>query len=194
MTKLKRIFVVAVLSIIFALTCTASSATPLTSTDSTPISTIVNNTTTENAQGDSVVVDQNLLLQYGPGGGIALAVLAGILMIVKTYNEGRKIDVETYKKRYDDLRVATDIELTKKQTQLEITEAKVVVLGDSLDVLREALESRKAHYTEERLAGEARHRAQIEEIHDILVKEINHRHLVERILAENGIELPRETE
>lgn len=196
MYKRTRILVVIGLSLFFLLTSASGSiASPLTSSDiSTSYYQVTNAPVVENAKGDQEVAGDSVLLQYGPSGGLITVSLGGILMIIRAYNDGKKIEVTTYKERYSELKDETEGELNKLRIKVAALETDNTALTTLLDATREALETRKAHFTEVRLDNEAVHRNQIESLNAVLLQEIRIRHMLERVLAEHDIALPTGTE
>lgn len=144
---------------------------------------------------DPVTSAQNsspgVLEQFGPPGVIITTVLTGILMIVKSINEGKKIDVTTYKERAADAEARSNEEIGKVHKKLGELEKKLDDVIADRDEYRDTLEERKAHFTQQILDMERRHQRELEDMHSALMVEVHTRHRLERLLAENGIQVPK---
>jgi hypothetical protein len=132
-----------------------------------------------------------VLEQFGPPGVIITTILTGILMIVKSINEGKKIDVTTYKERAADAEARSNEEIGKVHKKLGELEKKLDEVIADRDEYRDTLEERKAHFTQQILDMERRHQRELEDMHSALMIEVHTRHKLERILAENGIAVPQ---
>lgn len=139
---------------------------------------------------ETTVSNPGVLEQFGPPGVLITTVLTGILMIIKSINEGKKIDVTAYKERAADAENRSNEEIGKVHKKLEELERKMDEVIADRDSYRDLLEARKAYFTQQLLDMEKRHQKEIEEMHGSLVAEINTRHRLERLLAENGIPIP----
>lgn len=131
------------------------------------------------------------LEQFGPPGLIITTVLTGVLMIIKSINEGKKIDVTTYKERAADAEARSNEEIGKVHKKLGELEKKLDDVIADRDEYRDTLEERKAHFTQQILDMERRHQRELEDMHSALMVEVHTRHRLERILAENGISVPQ---
>lgn len=143
--------------------------------------------------GDKDPVDAaspGVLEQFGPPGVLITTTLTGILMIIKSVNEGKKIDVTTYKERAADAETRSNAEIGKVHKKLEEVEAKLDEVIADRDEYRETLEDKKAFFTQQVLEMERRHQRELEDMHSALMVEIHVRHRLERLLAENGIQVP----
>lgn len=145
---------------------------------------------TVSSENGAEVSDPNILLQYGPTGGIITITLGGILMIVKAVNEGRTIQVAHYKERAEMASADASRDVQKVRDQLTRMEKSIDELNDDRDELREALEQRKAQFSRELLALEKRHQEQILDSHELLLKQYNVRYKLEKLLSEHGVEVP----
>ena len=145
---------------------------------------------TTDPKGNSTVATPGVLEQFGPPGVLITTILTGILMITKSINEGKKIDVTTYKERAADAEARSDIEIGKVHKKLEELNEKLDEVIADRDEYRDLLEQRKAHFTEQILAMEKRHQKELEDMHSALMIEVHTRHRLERLLAENGITIP----
>lgn len=134
--------------------------------------------------------DQDLLGQFGPWGVIITTILTGTLMITRSINEGRKIDVTTYKERAADAESRSNEEIGKVHKKLEELENKLDDVIADRDEYRNTLEERKAQFTQQILDMEKRHQRELEDLHAALMIEIHVRHKLERLLVENGISIP----
>lgn len=148
------------------------------------------NGVSETSPGQNVVADPGVLEQFGPPGVIITTVLTGVLMIVRNINEGKKIDVTTYKERAADAELRSNEEIGKVHKKLDDLEKKLDEVIKDRDEYRDTLEDRKAQYTQQIIDMEKRHQREIEDQHAALVIEIHVRHKLERILAEKGIPIP----
>lgn len=128
--------------------------------------------------------------QFGPPGVIITTVLTGILMIVKAVNEGKKIDVVTYKERATDAETRSNAEIGKVHKKLAELEKKLDDVIADRDEYRNTLEERKAHFTQQVLDLERRHQRELEDMHAALMIEVHTRHRLERLLVSNGIQVP----
>lgn len=138
----------------------------------------------------SVVAEPGIIEQFGPPGVIITTVLTGILMIVKAVNEGKKIDVTTYKERAADAETRSNAEIGKVHKKLAELEKKLDDVIADRDEYRDALEERKAHFTQQILDMEKRHQRELEDMHAALMIEVHVRHRLERLLVQNGIQVP----
>lgn len=132
-----------------------------------------------------------VLEQFGPPGVIITTILTGVLMIVKSINEGKKIDVTTYKERAADAETRSNEEIGKVHKKLGELEKKLDDVIADRDEYRDTLEERKAHFTKQILEMERRHQKELEDMHTALMVEVHTRHKLERLLAENGIQVPQ---
>lgn len=131
-----------------------------------------------------------VLEQFGPPGVIITTVLTGVLMIVRSVNEGKKIDVVTYKERATDAETRANEEIGKVHKKLEEMNKKLDEVIADRDEYRNMLETRKAHFTQQVLDMEKRHQRELEDMHAALMIEVHCRHRLERTLAENGLPIP----
>lgn len=131
-----------------------------------------------------------VLEQFGPPGVIITTILTGVLMIVKSINEGKKIDVTTYKERAAEAETRSNEEIGKVHKKLGELEKKLDDVIADRDEYRDTLEERKAHFTQQILDMERRHQRELEDMHSALMIEVHTRHKLERLLAENGIAVP----
>lgn len=131
-----------------------------------------------------------VLEQFGPPGVIITTVLTGVLMIVRSINEGKKIDVTTYKERAADAETRSNEEIGKVHKKLAELEVKLDEVIADRDEYRNTLEERKAQFTQQVLDMEKRHQRELEDMHAALMIEVHTRHRLERLLAENGIQVP----
>lgn len=131
-----------------------------------------------------------VLEQFGPPGVIITTVLTGVLMIIKSINEGKKIDVTTYKERAADAETRSNEEIGKVHKKLGELEKKLDEVIADRDDYRDTLEERKASFTKQVLEMERRHQRELEDMHAALMVEVHTRHRLERVLAENGIQVP----
>lgn len=138
----------------------------------------------------AVVDDPGVVEEYGPPGVIVTTVLTGILMIVRSVNEGRKIDVTTYKERATDAETRSNEEIGKVHKKLSELETKLDEVIADRDEYRNSLEERKAQFTQQILDMEKRHQRELEDMHAALMIEVHTRHKLERLLAEKGIQVP----
>lgn len=134
--------------------------------------------------------DPDILEQFGPPGVIISTVLTGALLIIRSLNEGRKIDVTTYKERATDAETRSNEEIGKVHTKLAQLEKKLDDVIKSRDEYRDTLEDRKAQFTQQILDMEQRHQRELEDLHTALMVEIHVRHQLERVLVQNGISVP----
>lgn len=132
-----------------------------------------------------------VLEQFGPPGVIITTVLTGVLMIIKSINEGKKIDVTTYKERAADAETRSNEEIGKVHKKLGELEKKLDEVIADRDEYRDTLEERKASFTQQVLEMERRHQRELEDMHAALMVEVHTRHRLERVLAENGIQVPQ---
>lgn len=137
-----------------------------------------------------VKAEPGVIEQFGPPGVIITTVLTGILMIVKAVNEGKKIDVTTYKERAADAETRSNEEIGKVHRKLAELEKKLDDVISDRDEYRNTLESRKAHFTQQILELEKRHQRELEDMHAALLIEVHVRHRLERLLVQNGIQVP----
>lgn len=159
----------------------AESGTPLVVvSEATPAP----NAAVTNTSGPSIIE------QFGPPGVIITTVLTGILMIVKAVNEGKNIDVTTYKERAADAETRSNEEIGKVHKKLDDLEKKLDEVIADRDEYRDALEERKAQFTQQILDMEKRHQRELEDMHAALMIEVHTRHRLERLLAQNGIQVP----
>lgn len=183
-------------SVVLALLGTASvtdaSAHPISSVSQALVPTT---TPAPNPAKDPAAAAQSsspgVLEQFGPPGVIITTVLTGILMIVKSVNEGKKIDVTTYKERAADAEARSNEEIGKVHKKLGELEKKLDEVIADRDEYRDTLEERKASFTKQVLEMERRHQRELEDMHSALMVEVHTRHKLERILAENGIRVPQ---
>jgi hypothetical protein len=138
----------------------------------------------------STVSNPGVLEEFGPPGVLITTILTGILMISRSINEGKKIDVTTYKERATDAETRANEEIGKVHKKLQELEAKLDEVIMDRDEYRNSLEERKAHWTDQFLSLEKRHQQELESVHAALMVEVHTRHKLERILAENGIQIP----
>jgi hypothetical protein len=131
-----------------------------------------------------------VLEQFGPPGVIITTVLTGVLMIVRSINEGKKIDVTTYKERASDAETRSNEEIGKVHKKLAELEVKLDEVIADRDEYRNTLEERKAQFTQQILDMEKRHQRELEDMHAALMIEVHTRHRLERLLAEHGISVP----
>lgn len=136
------------------------------------------------------VSQPGVLEQFGPPGVILTTVLTGILMIVRAVNDGKKIDVTTYKERAADAEARSNEEIGKVHKKLDELEKKLDEVIADRDEYRDALEERKAHFTQQILDMEKRHQRELEDMHAALMIEVHTRHRLERLLVQNGIQVP----
>lgn len=151
----------------------------------------IGSTVVEDSDNGGVkVADPGLLEQLGPPGAIVSAVVGGALLIIRAINDGKKIDVTTYKERAADAESRSDAEIGKVHRKLEELEQKLDAVIADRDQYRNTLEDKKAEWTEQFLEQGRRHQIELESLHAALVSEIHIRHKLERILAENNIITP----
>lgn len=141
--------------------------------------------------GTAKAESPGVLEQFGPPGVIITTVLTGVLMIIKSINEGKKIDVTTYKERAADAEARSNEEIGKVHRKLGELEKKLDEVIADRDEYRDTLEERKAHFTQQILDMERRHQRELEDMHSALMVEVHTRHRLERLLAENGISVPQ---
>lgn len=180
MPKTKRVLTIILFGLTLCFALTASSAVT-----QEPTSTV-----TQTASGDTKVTDPNPLLTYGPTGGIISIIIGGVLMISKSINEGRTIQVTHYKERAEQASTEAAGDMKKLRDQMNTMEAKLDEVLADRDELRETLENRKAQFSKDLLAMEKRHQAQLLDTHAVLLQQLNIRQRLERILTEHGIEIP----
>jgi len=180
-----------VLALLGTASVTNASATPTSSVSQTVVPTP---TPAPNTSKDPAAAVQSsppgVLEQFGPPGVIITTVLTGVLMIIKSINEGKKIDVTTYKERAADAEARSNEEIGKVHKKLGELEKKLDDVIADRDEYRDTLEERKAHFTQQILDMERRHQRELEDMHSALMVEVHTRHKLERILAENGIAVP----
>ena len=140
---------------------------------------------------DSVVEDPGPLEQFGPPGMLISGALGGLLMVIRAFNEGKKIDVTTYKERAAEAESRSNSEIVKVQNKLAELETKLDAVIEDRDQYRTTLEERKAQYTAQVIELERRHQRELEDMHAALLVEIHVRHGLERLMAENGISIPK---
>lgn len=185
------------LSVVVALLGTASVAdasvhrTPSVSQALVPTPTPAPNTVKDPTAVTQPSSSPGVLEQFGPPGVIITTVLTGILMIVKSINEGKKIDVTTYKERAADAETRSNEEIGKVHKKLGELEKKLDEVIADRDEYRDTLEKRKADFTQQILDMERRHQKELEDMHSALMVEVHTRHKLERLLAENGIQVPQ---
>jgi hypothetical protein len=150
----------------------------------TPPADPVPATTTPSASNPGV------LEQFGPPGVIITTILTGVLMIVRSINEGKKIDVTTYKERAADAETRSNEEIGKVHKKLAELEVKLDEVIADRDEYRNTLEERKQQFTQQVLDMEKRHQRELEDMHAALMIEVHTRHRLERLLAEHGITVP----
>ena len=167
---------------------TTFSVTTATATQGSSISAM--GLTDPYPQPTAPITDPGVLEQFGPPGIIITTVLTGILMIVKAVNEGKKIDVTTYKERAADAETRSNAEIGKVHKKLAELEKKLDEVIADRDEYRDTLEERKAHFTQQILDMETRHRRELEDMHAALMIEVHVRHRLERLLVTNGIQVP----
>lgn len=134
--------------------------------------------------------EPGVIEQFGPPGVIITTVLTGVLMIFKAINEGKKIDVTTYKERAADAETRSNEEIGKVHKKLSELEKKLDDVIADRDEYRDTLEERKAHFTQQILDMEKRHQRELEDMHAALMIEVHTRHRLERLLVSNGIQVP----
>lgn len=177
-------------AVVLALLGTASmadaSVTPTTSVSTTAPAPDPAKDPSKVAQSSS----PGVLEQFGPPGVIITTVLTGVLMIIKSINEGKKIDVTTYKERAADAESRSNEEIGKVHKKLGELEKKLDEVIADRDEYRDTLEERKASFTKQVLEMERRHQRELEDMHAALMVEVHTRHRLERVLAENGIQVP----
>lgn len=139
---------------------------------------------------DSVVGDPGILEQFGPPGVLVSTVLGGLLLVFRSINEGKKIDVTTYKERAAEAEARSNEEIVKVHKKLAELEAKLDNVIEDRDDYRDTLEERKAAYTSQVIELEQRHQRELEDMHNALMIEVRTRHALERLLAEKGIKIP----
>lgn len=145
---------------------------------------------TEAPSGDAVVPNPGIIEQFGPPSVLISTVLGGILLIFRSINEGKKIDVTTYKERAAEAEARSNAEIGKVHKKLGELEKKLDDVIKDRDEYRNTLEERKAHFTAQILDMEKRHQRELEDMHAALMIEVHTRHALERLLAENGIKIP----
>lgn len=180
LSKLKKILAVLGLSFIILLSATGSS---LAESNPAPATQTV-------APIEEKSDTSNTLLQYGPVGGILSVVIGGAIMILKAVNEGKTINVQHYKDRAEQADSEAAGDMKKLRDQMNTMEAKLDEVLADRDELRETLENRKAQFSKDLLAMEKRHQTQLEDSHAVMLQQLNIRHKLERLLVENGIEVP----
>lgn len=184
--------VAVVLALLGAASVADAAAQPLVSVTQTLTPTP---TTASDPAKDPAGVTQSsppgVLEQFGPPGVIITTILTGVLMIVKSINEGKKIDVTTYKERAADAETRSNEEIGKVHKKLGELEKKLDEVIADRDEYRETLEERKASFTQQVLEMERRHQKELEDMHSALMVEVHTRHRLERLLAENGIAVPQ---
>lgn len=139
---------------------------------------------------DAVVDNPGLLEQFGPPGVLVSTVLGGLLLIFRSINEGKKIDVTTYKERAAEAEARSNEEIGKVHKKLAELEIKLDNVIEDRDEYRDTLEERKAAYTSQVIELEQRHQRELEDMHNALMIEVRTRHALERLLAEQGIKVP----
>lgn len=186
---MSKILKYAAIAVIFVVSLFGlSSAAHATSTEDT--SGVTNSKVIEQPSGDAVVGDPGLIEQFGPPSVIISTVLGGILLIFRSINEGKKIDVTTYKERAAEAEARSNAEIGKVHKKLGELEKKLDDVIKDRDEYRNTLEERKAHFTAQILDMEKRHQRELEDMHAALMIEVHTRHALERLLAENGIKVP----
>lgn len=192
MRKLLRYLALAVLTVavVFAVINTASVAQATVSGSS--IEAVVTPAPEAPAPGptNQPPASPGVLEQFGPPGVIITTVLTGVLMIVRSINEGKKIDVTTYKERAADAETRSNEEIGKVHKKLAELEVKLDEVIADRDEYRNTLEERKAQFTQQVLDMEKRHQRELEDMHAALMIEVHTRHRLERLLAEHGISVP----
>lgn len=139
---------------------------------------------------DAVVTNPDIVTQYGPVGGLLTVGITGFLMVMRSINEGKKINVQAYKDRASEAESQAKEDIGKIHQKLIDMETKLDDVIKDRDEYRDTLEERKAHFTQQFIELENRHRRELEEMHAVLVIEIHTRHNLERIMAEKGIKVP----
>lgn len=167
-----------------------SSAHAMSSGDPSSAGSSGTSKVTEAPSGDAVVPDPGLIEQFGPPSVLISTVLGGILLIFRSINEGKKIDVTTYKERAAEAEARSNAEIGKVHKKLGELEKKLDDVIKDRDEYRNTLEERKAHFTAQILDMEKRHQRELEDMHAALMIEVHTRHALERLLAENGIKIP----
>ena len=189
MNKILKYAAIAVIFVasLFGLSSAAHATTGDSSTGGAGTS---NTKVVEQPSGDAVVGDPGLIEQFGPPSVIISTVLGGILLIFRSINEGKKIDVTTYKERAAEAEARSNAEIGKVHKKLGELEKKLDDVIKDRDSYRNTLEERKAHFTAQILDMEKRHQRELEDMHAALMIEVHTRHALERLLAENGIKVP----
>ncbi len=149
-----------------------------------------NDVVQKNTKGDSEVSNPDVLTQYGPIGTLIGIVGTGVVMIIRAINEGKKIDVETYKTRATEAENRADVEIGKVYKKLEEMETKLDSVIADREKERDAFEIQKLDFNTQVLAMETRHRTELENVHKALLVEVYARHNIEEILASRGIVVP----
>lgn len=140
--------------------------------------------------GNAVVGDPGIIEQFGPPGVLISSLVGGLLLVVRSINEGKKIDVTTYKERAAEAEARSNEEIGKVHVKLGQLEEKLDNVIQDRDEYRDTLEARKASFTAQILDMEKRHQRELEDMHSALMIEVHTRHALERLLAENGITIP----
>lgn len=187
---IKRFGAVIILSFLLFFSFSASATAGQTYEDLVPPSDSKQTVQVDSATGEKTVENPGVLEEFGPPGVIITTILTGALMIFRAYNEGKKIDVTTYKERAADAETRANEEIGKVHKKLAELDKKLDEVIADRDEYRDNLEERKAQFTQQVLDIEKRHQLELEEMHAALIIELHTRHRLERLLAEHGISIP----
>lgn len=157
---------------------------------SSPMTTGSSTSQVAEKPADAVVGDPGVLEQFGPPGVLVSTLLGGLLLVFRSINEGKKIDVTTYKERAAEAEARSNEEIGKVHKKLAELEKKLDNVIEDRDDYRDTLEERKAAYTSQVIELEQRHQRELEDMHNALMIEVRTRHALERLLAEKGIKVP----
>lgn len=187
---LKALVVIVLLSCIFLFATAASAPEP--SPVATSSASVAHDKVSVDSNGSATVTAPDWLVTWGPIATFFSLMSGGILLIIKAINEGKNIDVATAQKRADKAEDKADDEIARVYRKLEAMEAKLDAVIAERDADRDEFAKRKTHFMDELVKMEKRHQAEIEDAHSTLMVEIHTRRDLEKILALNGIDYPKQ--